>query len=158
MPKCDICHKYFTTKAQMKQHRIKEHTKKIPGTKFRVPKQSNHQHKIGEGFLRGYVSKEKDALKYCRFEARQMKDEKHPIDGDERRKKRLRIRRTEEEKYEETQKEEKKRIQKDKNIDEEEDEEKEQEEQNEYNEGKDEEKDYEYEEDDERRRRIQSIQ
>jgi hypothetical protein len=29
MPKCDICHKYFTTKAQMKQHRIKEHTRKI---------------------------------------------------------------------------------------------------------------------------------
>ena len=38
MPKCDICHKYFTTKAQMKQHRIKEHTRKIPGTKFRIPK------------------------------------------------------------------------------------------------------------------------
>ena len=39
MPKCDICHKYFTTKKQMKQHRIKEHTKKIPGTKFRIPRQ-----------------------------------------------------------------------------------------------------------------------
>ena len=38
MPKRDICHKYFTTKAQMKQHRTKEHTKKIPGTKFRIPK------------------------------------------------------------------------------------------------------------------------
>jgi len=38
MPRCDICHKYFTTKAQMKQHRTKEHTKKIPGTKFRIPK------------------------------------------------------------------------------------------------------------------------
>jgi hypothetical protein len=38
MPKCNICQKYFTTKAQMKQHRIKEHTKKIPGTKFRIPK------------------------------------------------------------------------------------------------------------------------
>ena len=40
MPKCDICQKYFTTKAQMKQHRKKEHTKKIPGTKFRIPKQN----------------------------------------------------------------------------------------------------------------------
>ena len=38
IPKCDICHKYFTTEAQMKQHRAKEHTKKIPGTKFRIPK------------------------------------------------------------------------------------------------------------------------
>jgi hypothetical protein len=38
MPKCDICNKYFKTKAQMKQHRTKEHTKKIPGTKFRIPK------------------------------------------------------------------------------------------------------------------------
>jgi hypothetical protein len=38
MPKCDICHKYFTTKAQMKQHKMKDHTKKITGTKFRIPK------------------------------------------------------------------------------------------------------------------------
>ena len=40
MPKCDVCHKYFTTKAQMKQHKMKDHTKKIPGTKFRIPKQN----------------------------------------------------------------------------------------------------------------------
>jgi hypothetical protein len=38
MPKCDICNKYFTTKKQMKQHRTKEHTKKISGTQFRIPK------------------------------------------------------------------------------------------------------------------------
>ena len=60
-------------------------------------------------------------------EARQMKDEKYPIDEDERSRKRLRRRRIEEEKFEETHKEEKKRIQKDKNLDQEEDEEKEEE-------------------------------
>ena len=38
MPKCDICNKYFKTKAQMKQHKTKEHTQKITGTKFRIPK------------------------------------------------------------------------------------------------------------------------
>ena len=59
MPKCDICHKYFTTKAQMKQHKMKDHTRKIPGTKFRIPKQNfdlrtiNYQHKIGGVLMRG---------------------------------------------------------------------------------------------------------
>ena len=48
-----------------------------------------------------------------------MKDEKYPIDEDERSRKRLRILRTEEEKFEETEKVEKKRIQKDKILDEE---------------------------------------
>jgi len=28
MPKCDLCHKYFKTKTQMKQYRTKEHSKK----------------------------------------------------------------------------------------------------------------------------------
>jgi len=37
MPKCDICHKYFKTKKQMKQHKTKEYTKKFSGTKFRIP-------------------------------------------------------------------------------------------------------------------------
>ena len=59
MPKCDICHKYFTTKAQMKQHKMKDHTRKIPGTKFRIPKQNfdlltiNYYHKIGGVLMRG---------------------------------------------------------------------------------------------------------
>ena len=50
-----------------------------------------------------------------------MKEEKYPIDEDERSRKRPRRLSIEEETYEETQKEEKKRIQKDKIIDEEED-------------------------------------
>jgi hypothetical protein len=37
MLECDICHKYFKTKSQMRQHRTKEHTKKISGTRFRIP-------------------------------------------------------------------------------------------------------------------------
>jgi len=60
------------------------------------------------------------------FEARQMEDEKYPIDKDERGKKLLR-RRIEKENCKEPQIEEKKRIQKDKILDEEEDEEKEEE-------------------------------
>jgi len=50
-----------------------------------------------------------------------MKDEKYPIDEDERSIKRLRILRIEEEKFEETEKVEKKRMEKDKSIDEGED-------------------------------------
>jgi len=62
------------------------------------------------------------------FRDEKMKEEKYPIDDDERDRKRLRRLNIEEEKYEETQKEENKRIQKDKIIDEEEDEEKEEDE------------------------------
>jgi hypothetical protein len=61
-----------------------------------------------------------------------MKDEKFPIDENEKSRKQLRRLRIDKEKYQETQKEEKKRIQKDKIIDEEEDEEKEEEEEDEY--------------------------
>ena len=63
MPKCDICHKYFKTKKQMKQHKTKEYTKKFSGTKFRIPQQNfdlcyfNHQHKMS-GFSETYVFKE----------------------------------------------------------------------------------------------------
>jgi hypothetical protein len=48
-----------------------------------------------------------------------MKDEKYPLDEDDRSRKRLRKLRIEEEKFEETEKEEKRRIQKDKILDEE---------------------------------------
>jgi hypothetical protein len=87
---------------------------------------------MGGWFSERYVFKEKDALKYCSFEGRQMKDEKYPKSEDERSRERLRRRKTGEKKYEETQKEEKKMIQKDKILDEEEDEEKEEEEEDEY--------------------------
>jgi hypothetical protein len=79
------------------------------------------------GVSEGYIFKEKDALKYRRFEGRQMKDENYPTNESERSRKRLIRRKTEGKKYEDEQDEEKKRTQKDKVIDEEEDEEKEEE-------------------------------
>ena len=56
-----------------------------------------------------------------------MKDEKYPLDEDERSKKRMRRLSIEEEKFEEKERVEKKRMEKDKILDEEEDEEKEEE-------------------------------
>jgi hypothetical protein len=82
---------------------------------------------MDEGFFEKYVFKEKDTLKYCRFEERQMKDEKYPKDDDERSRIQIKRRKIGGKKCDKEQDEEKKRTQKDKIIDEEEDEEKEEE-------------------------------